>query len=67
MKKRPPAIKRGRKPIYDFGAIKKDVPLEITDHNQNEILSMLRNYKKSHKGEFTTRRLNGTVQVWRTE
>jgi len=65
MKKGPPEIKRGRKAIYDFGAIKKDDPLKITDHNQNEVLSMLRNYKKRHDGEFTTRRNNGVVEVWR--
>lgn len=65
-KKFPPPIKRGRKSKYDFSSIKIGHPMIITAHNQNEVLAMLRYFKKTHGGEFTTRRNNGTIEVYRT-
>lgn len=62
----PPPIKRGRKSLYDFASIRVGHPMIITDHTQNEVLAMLRYFKKVHGGEFTTRRKDGTIYVYRT-
>ena len=63
-----PERKRGRHRKHDFDVLVPghDDPMIIKGATQNEVLSMLRYYKRQNKGtQFTTRTIGKEVHVWR--